>query len=219
LRRAIFCRRPKPPKLSHIEAASIPIGALTAWQGLFDHADLQCGERVLVHGGAGAVGVFAIQLAKLQRAHVVATATPGNLDFVSSPGADEVIGYNDERFERSTRKVDVVFHTVGGETLDRSWGILKPRGRLVTIVSTAANSTDERVKKAFFIVEPNQKQLSKLAELVEAGSIRPVVDVVVPLSQAPDAYAGHVERRGQGKVVVAVGRDVNWLSALAQEHR
>jgi NADPH:quinone reductase-like Zn-dependent oxidoreductase len=176
----------KPAKLSHPEAASIPIGALTAWQGLFDHAQLQSGERVLVHGGAGAVGVFAIQLAKLHGAHMTATASARNLDFVTSLGAGEVIDYEIARFEDSVKEVDVVFDTVGGDTLERSWGVLKPGGRLVTVVSTAADSTEARVKEAFFIVEPNQKQLSIIGELLEAGRIRPV------------------ERHGRGKLVVAV---------------
>ncbi len=195
---------PKPPQLTHVEAASIPIGALTAWQGLFDRARLQPGERVLVHGGAGAVGVFAIQLAKLHGAHVIATASAGNLDFVASLGAEKVIDYKASRFEDNAKEVDVVFDTVGGETLERSWGVLSPHGRLVTTVSSAENTNDQRVKEAFFIVEPNRKQLSEIAEMVEAGRIRTIVDTVIPLSQAPDAYAGRVKRTGRGKIVVAV---------------
>jgi NADPH:quinone reductase-like Zn-dependent oxidoreductase len=208
---AEFCIAPlssvaaKPRNLSHAEAASVPIGALTAWQGLFDHAKLQSGERVLVHGGAGAVGVFAIQLARLHGAHVIATASAGNLDFVASLGAEKVIDYKKSRFEDSAKDVDVVFDTVGGETLERSWGVLGPRGRLVTIASSAENTIDERVKEAFFIMEPNRKQLTEVAEMLEAGRMRAVVDTVIPLSQAPDAFAGRVKRSGRGKIVVEVG--------------
>ncbi len=196
---------PKPPKLSHVEAASIPIGALTAWQGLFDHANLQAGERVLVHGGAGAVGVFAIQLARVHGAHVIATASAGNVDFVASLGAEKVIDYKASRFEDSAKGVDVVFDTVGGETLDRSWGVLGPRGRLVTIVSGADRAADKRVREAFFIMKPNRKQLTEIAEMLEAGRMRAVVDTVIPLSQAADAFTGRVKRSGRGKIVVEVG--------------
>ena len=100
--------------------------------------------------------------------------------------------------------MDVVFDAVGGETLDRSWGLLKPDGRMVTVVSTAEGSGDPRVRKAFFIVEPNQKQLFEVAALLDSGLLRAVVDGVIPLSQAPDAYAGRVQRHGRGKLVVTI---------------
>lgn len=197
----------KPRRLTHIEAASVPIGALTAWQGLFEHASLQSGERVLVHGGAGGVGVFAVQLARFRGAHVTATASTQNLDFVSQLGAHQVLNYQTERFEDIGRQVDVVFDTVGGETLDRSWGILKPNGRMVTIAAGGENSTEPRVKQAFFIVEPNQKQLSEIGDLLAKGRIIPVVDTVLPFSQAPAAYSGQVrERRGRGRIVVSAER-------------
>jgi NADPH:quinone reductase-like Zn-dependent oxidoreductase len=195
---------PKPPSLTHIEAASVPIGALTAWQGLFGRAKLQPGERVLVHGGTGAVGIFAVQLASLHGAHVVATASAGDFDFVASLGAEQVIDYHRSRFEQSVGQLDVVFDTVGGDTLDRSWGVLKPSGRMITIAADAEGATDARVKEAFFIVEPNQKQLSEIGDLIDTGRIWTVVDSVVPLSQAWDAYTGRVDRRGRGKLVVAV---------------
>ena len=199
-----FAVAPKPRRLTHVEAASVPIGALTAWQGLFDHAKLQPGERVLVHGGAGAVGVFAVQLARLHGAHVIATASARNRDFVSSLGAEQVIDYRESRFEDRVQDLDVVLDTVGGETLERSWSILKAGGRMVTVVSTAQASSDPRVEHAFFIVEPNQKQLAEVAVLLDNEQIRPVVDAVIPLSQAPEAYAGRIARQGRGKLVVAV---------------
>jgi NADPH:quinone reductase-like Zn-dependent oxidoreductase len=195
---------PKPPRLTHVEAASVPIGALTAWQGLFDHARLVAGDRVLVHGGAGAVGVFAVQLARLQGSYVIATASTGNVDFVAKLGADEVIDYKEVAFEEKAAKVDVVFDTVGGETLERSWGLLKPNGRLVTIASVAESSTESRIKDAFFIVEPNRDQLIRLGDLLERGTITTVVDSIVPFTQSPDVYMGRIKRRGRGKVVVDV---------------
>ena len=207
---ADFCLAPaaalarKPGRLTHVEAASVPISALTAWQALFDHARLQPGERVLVHGGAGGVGVFAVQLAKLHGAHVIATASERNIDFVSGLGAHEVVDYRALRFEDVVKQVDVVLDTVGGETLERSWNVLTPGGRLVTVVSSAEETIDRRVKKAFFIVEPNQKQLTDIAALLDDDRLQAFVDVVVPFSEAADAYAGKLERRYRGKVVVSI---------------
>ncbi len=194
---------PKPPTLTHVQAASVPIGALTAWQGLFDRAKLQSGERVLVQGGAGAVGLYAVQLAKWKGAYVIATASALNVDFVALLGADEVIDYRASRFE-GAGQVDVVFDTVGGDTLARSWGVLKPQGRMVTVVSTAENATDQRIKDAFFIVDPNGEQLARIARLLDAQHLTAVVDAVFPLAHASDVYRERVVRHGRGKLVVAV---------------
>jgi NADPH:quinone reductase-like Zn-dependent oxidoreductase len=195
----------KPPSLTHVEAASVPIGALTAWQGLFDRAQLQAGEHVLVHGGAGAVGIFAIQLARSRGAHVTATASARNLAFVSQLGAEQVIDYRAVHFEDNVQDMDVVFDTVGGEMLQRSWGVLKPGGRMITIAADSETTTDDRVKQAFFIVEPHHEQLTRIGELLEAGDLHPVVDAVLPLVQVSAAYTGEVrQRRGRGKLVVAV---------------
>jgi NADPH:quinone reductase-like Zn-dependent oxidoreductase len=195
---------PKPRSLTHGQAASVPIGALTAWQGLFDRAQLQPGERVLVQGGAGAVGVFAIQLARFRGAHVIATAAARNLAFVSQLGAEEAIDYRATRFEDSAGEIDIVFDTVGGETLERSWGVLKPGGRIITIAAGGRESADDRVKQAFFIVEPNQEQLAEIGDLLDTGHLQPVVDAVVPFAQSSAAYAGQIEQRhGRGKLVVA----------------
>ncbi len=195
---------PKPLRLTHKEAATVPIGALTAWQGLFEHAGLQAGETVLIHGGSGAVGLFAVQLARRRGARVVATASASNLDFVSSLGAERVIDYRSERFEDRVREVDVVFDTVGGETLDRSWNVLKPNGRMVTVAAGSENA-DQRTKAAFFIVEPNRQQLIEIGELLDAGRLRTVVDAALPLSEAPTAFAGTAKRQnGRGKVVVTM---------------
>ena len=131
----------KPPSLTHVEAASVPIGASTAWQGLFDRARLQAGEHVLVHGGAGAVGLFAIQLARFRGARITATASARNLDFVTGLGAGQVIDYRAVRFEEHVSGMDVVFDTVGGDTLQRSWGVLKPGGRMITIAADSEATT------------------------------------------------------------------------------
>jgi NADPH:quinone reductase-like Zn-dependent oxidoreductase len=179
-----------------------PISALTAWQGLFERARLAAGQHVLIHGAAGGVGTFAIQLARWRGAHVIGTASAGNLDFVRSLGADEVIDYRAERFERGVRDVDVVFDTVGGETLERSWGVLKPGGRLVTVAASGEETTDERTRAAFFIVEPRRAELAEVARLIDGGALRPAVGAVFPLAEAQQAYQHKPVR---GKVVLQVG--------------
>jgi NADPH:quinone reductase-like Zn-dependent oxidoreductase len=197
----------KPKTLSHEQAATVPIGALTAWQGLIDRAKIQPGRRILIHGGAGAVGLFAVQLAHLRNAHVIATAAARNTEFLRRLGADEVIDYQTSRFEDRVDPVDVVFDAAGGETLDRSWAVLKPNGRLVTIAadSEGTGTAEQRVKDAFFIVEPNQKQLVEVGRLVDAGTLRVFVGAVVPLEQASAAYAVTVRgERRPGKTVIAV---------------
>jgi NADPH:quinone reductase-like Zn-dependent oxidoreductase len=188
----------KPATLTHEAAATVPIGALTAWQGLLERAKIQPGERVLIQGAAGAVGIFAVQLAHLHGAHVIGTASSANLELIAKLGADEVIDYRASRFEDRTQKVDVVFDGVGGETLARSWSMLKPGGRMVTIV-------DQASKDAFFIVEPNQRQLTEVAKLLDAGELKTFVGAVVPLADASCAYAGAVSnKRENGKVVIVI---------------
>ena len=194
----------KPGGLSYAEAASVPISALTAWQGLFHRARLQAGERVLVHGGAGAVGAYVVQLARLHGAHVIATASGDGLGFVRELGVEQVIDYRNSRFEEILSGVDVVFDTVGGETLRRSWNVLAPGGRMVTIAASEEGTADRRAKEAFFIVEPDQKQLAEIAGLLEGRQLRPFVDAVIPLSQAAEAYAGKLPRQHPGKVVVSI---------------
>lgn len=195
---------PKPRRLSHIESAAVPIGALTAWQGLFDRAGLRPGERVLIHGAAGGVGVFAVQLARIRGARVLATASPANVAFVRQLGADEVIDYQAARFEDHASAVDVVFDAVGGDTAERSWGLLNPGGRLVTIADVATTA-DERLKQAFFIVQPNRDQLVEIASLIDAGRMRPEVDTVLALADAEAAYRRtNGTRPHRGKAVIAV---------------
>lgn len=194
---------PKPSRLSFAESAATPIGALTAWQGLFDRAKLQRGETVLIHGASGGVGVFAVQLAHRHGARVVATASASAREFLAALGADRVIDYRGERFEDDVRDVDVVFDGVGGMTLERSWSVLRPSGRLVTIAADSEGTTDERIKRAFFIVELNGGQLRGIAGMLEAGELRAFVQGEVPMSRADEAYAGTATRSGtRGKVVV-----------------
>jgi NADPH:quinone reductase-like Zn-dependent oxidoreductase len=195
----------KPASLSHEAAASVPIGALTAWQGLIDRAKLAAGERILIHGGAGAVGLYAVQMAHNLAAHVITTVSSQDIDFVKRLGADEAIDYKASRFEKEVRDVDVVFDAVGGDTLKRSWGVLRPGGRMITIAADGEGTTDQRVKDAFFIVEPNQVQLIEIAKRLDAGHLRVFVKTTVPLSEASAAYSGALTHKsGYGKIVIAV---------------
>ncbi len=195
----------KPANLGYALAASVPISALTAWQGLVVRARVRAGERVLVHGGAGAVGLYAIQLARRAGAQVLATASQRDADFLHQLGVEAVIDYKRERFEERVGKVDVIFDTVGGETLERSWAVVRSAQRVVTIATVSEGESDERTKAAFFIVEPNGSQLAEIAALLEAGELTASFAAVVPLANAPSAYRGEVPRMsGRGKVVVAV---------------
>jgi NADPH:quinone reductase-like Zn-dependent oxidoreductase len=196
----------KPDAIDHVASAVTPISALTAWQGLIERGRLTAGERVLIHGAAGAVGHFAVQVAAWQRAHVIGTVSPHNAAFVRGLGASEVIDYWASRFDDVVHEVDLVFDTVGGETLDRSWGVLKPGGRLVTIAASAEGARDPRVQEAFFIVRSDPGQLDEIARLIDSGKLRPVVDAVFPLDQAAQAYR-HKPVRGKVALrVVGEGR-------------
>jgi NADPH:quinone reductase-like Zn-dependent oxidoreductase len=197
---------PAPTTLTPAEAATVPISALTAWQGLFYRGHLHPGDRVLIHGGAGGVGLFAVQIAHLHGAHVIATAAPRNFDFLRRLGAHELIDSRAQRFEEAIHQpLDIVFDTVGGDTLTRSLPFIKPGRFAVTITSDHAASTDPRVKEAFFIVEPHQRQLMEIAALIDTHKLHTYVDATVPLAQANEAYTGSpANRLGHGKLVVAV---------------
>ncbi len=195
----------KPRSLTYVEAASVPIGALTAWQGYFERTKLKAGDRVLVHGGAGAVGVFAVQIAKLHGAHVIATASGKTLSLVKELGADEVIDYRGVRFEDSVRDIDIVFDTVGGETRERSWKVLKASGKMISIAADGEVTTNPKVRDAYFIVRPDQQQLIEMANLLDAGKLKTFVKAVVPLQDAALAFAGKVPgAKGYGKTLIEV---------------
>ncbi len=196
---------PKAARLSHTQAASVPISALTAWQGLFDRAKLKKGERVLIHGGAGSVGLFAVQFAANHGAYVTTTASIRDKNFLLQLGAQQVIDYHTERFEDIVKQVDVVFDTAGGESLRHSWKVLAPTGRLITIVSDPADLEDERAKKAFFIVKPNRAQLISIADQLDNQKIQTAVAAVIPFAQAGSAYTAKKNQQlGPGKVVITV---------------
>jgi NADPH:quinone reductase-like Zn-dependent oxidoreductase len=195
----------KPAKLSHVEAAALPLAALTAWQALVDHARVRPGERVLVHGGAGGVGVYGVQLAAGLGARVIATDLPRNETFVRDLGAEEFIDFTTQRFDTLLDGLDVVLDAVGGDTLNRSYGVLRPGGRLITLAAPPdpRAAAEHGVTATFFVVTPDGAELARLAEMADNGSLRPIVSRVVPLSDGPAAFDTGGPRR-PGKVVLQV---------------
>jgi NADPH:quinone reductase-like Zn-dependent oxidoreductase len=191
----------KPSSVDHAHTAVTPISALTAWQGLFERAQIESGQHVLIHGAAGSVGSFAVQFAHWRGARVTATVSASNIAFARDLGADDVIDYRAERFEDRVSNLDAVFDTVGGDTLRRSWTVLKPGGRLVTIAATEQASHDQRTREAFFIVEPRRAELKEIAQMIDAGQIRPIVGAEFSLANAILAYK---TKPARGKVVLRV---------------
>ncbi len=196
----------KPKLIDHIRAAAIPLAALTAWQALFDAAGLSAGQKVLIHGAAGGVGSFAVQLAKWKGTHVIGTASARNQAFVQELGADESIDYTKTRFDDVVRDVDVVFDTVAGETQTRSWKVLKKGGILVSIASppSAEDAVKNGVRQAFVFMVPNGSQLAEIAKLVDSGKLKPVVETVLPLSEARRAHELSQTGHTRGKIVLRV---------------
>ncbi len=191
----------KPQTLGHVESAALPLAALSAWQGLFDHGKLRPGERVLVHGAAGGVGSFAVQLARHRGAHVIGTASPGGVETVRGLGADEVVDNMSTRFEEIVAPVDLVFDTAGGELLARSPTVLREGGRLVSIAEEPSGDG------IYFVVEPDREQLVELARLVDSGELRPLVDSVFPLAETRAAFERCMQPGKRGKVVLRVVDD------------
>jgi NADPH:quinone reductase-like Zn-dependent oxidoreductase len=194
---------PKPTTVDHVQAAVVPISGLTAWQALFDRGGLQAGQKVLIHGGAGGVGTFAIQLAAWKGALVSTTVSKANIRLVRELGAAEVIDYQKTKFEEVTKDADLILDFVGGDTLSRSFAAVKQGGRVVTIASSSESNADPKVKAAFFIVEANQRQLRELANLIDSGTLRPVVSEVLPLEAALEAYFPS-RKAGPGKRALCV---------------
>lgn len=197
----------KPASLHHVMAAGVPLAALTAWQGLFDTAGLQPGQTVLIHGGAGGVGHFAVQLAHAKGAKVIATASDRNIDFVKKLGADQVIDYKAQKFEDVVKDVDVVFDTVGGETTDRSIGLLKPGGFIVSITGMPdqAKCKQKGARGTAILVKPSGKQLAELASMLEAGTLVPTVGSTSLLVDAAEAHElGEGGKTPRGKIVLIV---------------
>lgn len=198
---------PKPKTLNFVEAASAPIVSVTAWQMLFEYGHVTAGQRVLVHGAAGNVGAYAVQLAKQAGLHVVATASSADLDYVRALGADTVVDYKKERFEDSATGVDVVLDTIGGDIQRRSVRVLKPGGILVSVVSPVPEPTQKRygIRAAYFYVDVTTARLNKITELFDNGKLATDVGTVLPLEEARSAHqmlGGAPHKRG--KIVLSV---------------
>jgi NADPH:quinone reductase-like Zn-dependent oxidoreductase len=193
---------PKPATLGHVESAAIPLAGLSAWQGLFTHGRLAQGERVLVHGAAGGVGGFAVQLARWRGVQVIGTASTGNLDTARRLGADQVVDYTTTRFEDAVGQVDLVFDTAGGERLEHSPAVLRPGGRLVSVATEPPRPPG--IDAVYFVVEPAREQLVQLAGLVDGGDLRPTIDRVFPLADAREAFARSLGDHRGGKIVLRV---------------
>lgn len=197
----------KPRSLDFVQAAATPISALTAWQALIVRSQLRRGETTLIHGAAGAVGLFAVQVAHLCGARVIATASAANAELVRSLGADEVIDYQKIRFDEVVREVDVIFDPIGGETLERSWAVLRSGGRLVTIAAGSEQLTEPRVRDAFLLVAPDRAELTAIGTAIDAGRLRVFVDAEYPLFRAREAYASAMRGGGRGKTVLRVSAE------------
>ncbi|GAA4930865.1 NADP-dependent oxidoreductase [Streptomyces coeruleoprunus] len=199
----------KPAGLTHIEAAALPLAALTAWQALVDTAGLDAGQRVLVHAAAGGVGHLAVQIAKARGAHVVGTARAGKHDFLRGLGADELVDYTRADFTTAVEPVDVVLDTIGGEYGPRSLRTLREGGFLVSLASPAeaylaAEARALGRRAAFMIVEADQVGMREIASLVETGRLRPEIATVLPLEEAAKAHELAAGGRTSGKIVLSV---------------
>lgn len=201
----------KPDNISFAEAAAIPLASLTAWQSLFDTAHLKKGETILIHAGAGGVGSLAIQFAKLAGARVYTTARESNHAYVKRLGADVAIDYQKENFIDRIRSlepegVDVVFDTVGKQNLKDSFLVLKPGGRLVSIVEPPNQELAERTKiKAFYVfVTPNGEELQHIADLIKDDKVKPIPIEEMPLEKAGEAQEKNRQGHTQGKIVLKV---------------
>lgn len=197
---------PTPPSLDHVEAAALPLVALTAWQALFETAGLADGETVLIQAAAGGVGHVAVQLARWKGARVVGTASGRNEGFLRELGVDQVADYTTTRVEDVVREVDVVLDPVGGEAEKQSFAVLKPGGRHVSLVADPpAEVAQERgVEAQRILVRPEASQLAQVSALVEDKVVRPVIDTRFPLAQARAAHEQSERGHTRGKIVLQV---------------
>ena len=227
----------KPSNLSFAEAASVPVASQTAWEGIFTHGHLEKGQTILIHGGAGAVGAYAVQLAAHAGATVIATARGDDEAYLNSLGANRVIDYREAQFEKVLRqKVDVVFDLVGGDTQTRSFLVLKDGGQLVSAVQPVSQeeAASHGVSGSMMRLAPSGDRLGKIARLLEQGTIRPDVATVYALQDAAQAWkdvAGNLpkvhgmspsepeaaRRRSHGKIVLRVALPEHQIRGRAYE--
>jgi NADPH:quinone reductase-like Zn-dependent oxidoreductase len=198
----------KPTSLTYVEAASVPVIAVTAWQGLFDEARLKADQTVVIHGAAGNVGAYAVQLARRAGIRTVATAATDEVARVRKLGADTVIDFQTRRFEDEVREVDAVLDLVGGETQECSFRVLRRGGRLISAVSHPDQNLARRhgVDATFFLVKVTSQALTEIAGLIDGGKLRTRVGTVLPLADAREAHFILEGRRppSKGKIVLSV---------------
>ena len=196
----------KPKSIEHEKAAAVPLAGLTAWQGLFDHGQLQPSQKVLIHAASGGVGTFAVQFAKWKGAYVIGTTSAENIDFVKQLGADEVIDYKKEKFDDKLKDLDLVFDTIGGDTQKRSLKVLKNGGRLITTLKPE-NQEEAGAKNIHvegYMAQSHPAELEQIAHLIDSGKVMPVITVIMPLKQAAEAQKLSEEGHTRGKIVLKV---------------
>lgn len=199
----------KPRRSSHIEAATLPLSALTAWQAFFEQGSLKRGQKVLIQGAAGGVGNYAVQIAHWVGAQVIAVASARQHAFLRELGADQLIDYTTVQFEDVVHDVDFVLDTIGGDTQQRSFTVLKKGGTLVGVASEQEYRIFEWAQHyerdaKWFIVRPDTEQLARIAELVDEGHLKPIVNSVYPLAETRQAYEHSLSGHMRGKVVIQV---------------
>lgn len=196
----------KPPELGHPHAAAIPLAGQTASQGLFRHGQLKAGQSVLIHGGSGGVGHFAIQLAKAKGARVLTTVSTANVEFARSLGADVVIDYKTQRFEDHASGLDMVFDLIDGQTRERSWSLLKRGGTLVSTLTDPSPETARKfgVRALRYTVEADGAELEEIAKLIALKKVRPHIQKTFPLVAASQALQELEKGRSVGKLVLIV---------------
>ena len=197
----------KPKSVDHIHAAGIPVAGQTAWQALFDTAQLRAGQRVLIHAAAGGVGALAAQFAKAKGAYVIGTASGKNQAFLRDLGVDQPVDYEKTRFEDVVHGVDVVLDTLGGEVQDRSWQTLKHGGILVALAAppNAEKAAAHGVRAVMFESHPGSADLVEISKLVDSGRVKTYVDTVLPLAEARRAHELSARGRARGKIILQVG--------------
>ncbi len=199
----------KPKSISFVEAAGVPLAALTAWQALIDRANLSSGQTILIHGGSGGVGSFAIQIAKACGAKVIATASTPNQDLLKQLGADVAVDYTKQKFEDIAKDVDVVLDSVGKDTLERSYGVLKKGGFIATLVARLDQAELDKhgIHGASISVKPNAGELAEITKLIDEKKIKPIVSMVLPLSDAVKAQEQAATHHTRGKIVLKVSEE------------
>ena len=197
---------PKPKVLTYVEAAAVPVVALTAWQALVDTAKLSARQTVLIHGGSGGVGTFAIQIAKARGARVIATASTANQDLLKQLGADVAVDYTKQKFEDVAKDVDVVLDSIGKDTLARSYGVVRKGGFIVSLVARPDRAElDKRgIRGAALSVEPNSDELAEIGKLIDEGKIKVIVSQTFPLSEAIKAQEQVATGHTRGKIVLKI---------------